>query len=177
VIQILKQASPSPFAQSESAIVKELILHVKAKQTYIEKIMLEIKQANQDIGRGHGNKQLFTIQNIANNILHIIHSAGLADSQYITCWLQDLENSDLQSLYNDAEDTRVMLSEVMYQLQAYQKAASIFVNQHPDHEACIILTEFIDIFSTSEEPKPPSAIEKHWEELAQENAPTAQKVG
>ncbi len=177
VIQILKEASSSPVEQSEAVIVKELILHVKAKQTYIERIMLEIKQANQDIGFGHGNNQLFAIQNIANNISHIISSAGLADSRYITCWLQDLEDSGHQLLYNDVEDTRVMLGEVIYQLQGYQKTVSVFINQNPDHEACIILNESIDVFATTQQPKTPSAIEQYWKELTQENAPSSLKAG
>lgn len=138
IIRTLKQAPESPIDSDKIKSVQHIIKQTQEKQAYIKKMTSLVKETNQELGYRHNNKEVFALQNIANNIIFIVNSAGLYDTDY-TDWLSKLENSDQQELYNEVEDTRIMLGEIIYQFQTFQKNTNLFVDKHPKHDTCHLL--------------------------------------
>ncbi|MBX2809368.1 MAG: HD domain-containing protein [Cellvibrionaceae bacterium] len=167
VFKLLKDVPVSQTEKSDYDILRDLIQHVENQQHYINKIIYAIKATNESIGFRHNDKEIYSIQNIAINILLIIHSAGLEDSQNID-WSQQLEedHQEQQALYTEIEDTRLLQEEIIYQLQSYQKSANIFVNKHPDHDATQHLTVALDSFAKTAAPQTSLILKNYWANLA-----------
>ncbi|MGH1485159.1 MAG: HD-GYP domain-containing protein [Cellvibrionaceae bacterium] len=165
IFQVLKEVPPSQVGNSDCEILDDLIKHVQAQQIYINIIASKIQSTNHDINFTHNDKQIYAIQNIAINIMVIITSAGLNDPANID-WEEQLKNKEnQQSLYAEVEDTRLMQDEIIYQLQTYQKSASVFINQNSEHEFVKKLNDTLDIFAKTPRPETPSTLKNYWSEL------------
>ncbi|MBX2809626.1 MAG: HD domain-containing protein [Cellvibrionaceae bacterium] len=167
VFKLLKEVPVSKTEKSDYDILRDLIQHVENQQGYINKMVHAIKTANDSISFRHNDKEIYGIQNIAINILLIIHSSGLDSNQNID-WSQQLEDEEQgqQTLYTEIEDTRLLQEEIIYQLQSYQKAANIFVNKHPDHEATQKFTLALDTFSKTHPPETSLVLKNYWKSLS-----------
>lgn len=165
IFKLLKMIPPSTAETSDENIIRELIQFVQQKQNYIKTITECIRQANDDIGFTHENKTLYSLQNIAINTLVIMNSAGLGDDNID--WLEQLDRHEKeQDLYREVEDTRLMQGEIIFQLQSYQKAASVFINQNPDDTASQFLTQALDQFAKTSRPTEPELLQNYWKALA-----------
>ncbi len=153
IIRTLKEAPESPVKYPGADEVKSLVDEAQNKQVYIQKTTHIIKDTNQQLGYTHNNKDIFSIQNIANNIILIVNSAGLYDTNY-TDWLSGLEESAQESVFNEIEETQIMLGEIIYQFQSYQKYANGFVCNYPTHELAHLIQECLNKVSLI--PKPGS---------------------
>ena len=96
----------------------------------------------------------------------ITNSSGLSDSNY-TAWLEDIKDGTPENLYNEVEDTRVMLGEVIYQLQNYQKAANLFVSKNPTHPLKNKVKAIVDSFGNINRSPAPQVLKQYWDKLAQ----------
>jgi hypothetical protein len=165
IFKLLKVIPPSANEIMNEDLIRILITFVQQKQSYINKIIQAIKHANQDIGFSHENKSLYSLQTIAINITVIINSAGLGNDNID--WSEQLDrHEDQQALYKEVEDTRLMQGEIIFQLQSFQKAASVFISQNPSNSASEHLTKAIDIFAKNERPTEPDSLKNHSQELA-----------
>ncbi len=165
VFQLLRQVPLSPVKESDCSILNHLIEHVQEQQHYINKITKTIQNTNDNIGFTHNKKPIYSIQNIAINILVIINSAGLYEENLN--WKEQLNNNeDQQALYSEVEDTRLIQEEIIYQLQAYQKATNVFINQNPDDHLSLHLTSAVDAFAKTARPPTPESLKNYWATLA-----------
>jgi hypothetical protein len=72
-----------------------------------------------------------------------MNSSGLNDKNCIN-WLSELESSAQQKHYNEVEDTQVMLSEIIYQIQTYQKNANLFISKNSTHPLSKSMTQCLE---------------------------------
>jgi len=165
ILRTLKQAPESPIESSEDGVLKALIEHVQKEQAYIQSVIDMIRNHNDTLGFVHENQQIYAIQNIAINIIMITNSAGLSDSSY-SDWLNDLSSSCTNTLYNEVEDTRIMIDEVIYQLQTYQKAANLFVSRNPGHPLTPKVASILENFKHFNCSPPPALLKAHWKTLS-----------
>ncbi len=110
-----------------------------------------IKDTNKKLGYQHNNRAIFTIQNIASNILFIVNSAGLNDANYMQM-LRELEQDDKDTAYNEIEDILLMLGEIIYQFQSYQKAGNVFIDKNPSHTLTSILKNALETIKNIPQP-------------------------
>ena len=161
---VLKKSQDQEIENIEKDTVKDLIDYTYQQQLYINKIMDVIKQINDIIGFSHNSKNVTAIQNIGGKISSVIASAGLQESSYIEL-LQRLTVEDHQVLHLEVEQTRLMLEEIIYQLQSYHKAANLFSTNFSNG-----LSEkvgiFSEIFSATERPPIPQTLTQYWESLS-----------
>ena len=166
ILRLLKEAHKSPAQDTEALVTASLIEYVQKEQSYIQSVIDLIQQHNDFIGFTHNEKQVYAIQNIAINIIMITNSSGLSDSNY-TAWLEDIKDGTPENLYNEVEDTRVMLGEVIYQLQNYQKAANLFVSKNPTHPLKNKVKAIVDSFGNINRSPAPQVLKQYWDKLAQ----------
>lgn len=143
IIRALKNAPKSPVKSSDTQHISAMIKTAEEEQSYITQTTDVIKQTNSSLGYQHNNKEIITIQNIGNNILFIVTSAGLNDDNYIPL-LKELEKGDADIIFNEIEDTLLMLGEIIYQFQSYQKAGNVFISKNPTHELTNILKQGLE---------------------------------
>lgn len=165
ILRLLKHAPESPKEKTDATIVSSLIEYVQKEQAYIQSVIEMIQHHNDIIGFTHNDKEVYAIQNIAINIIMITNSAGLSDSSY-SDWLEDMKNNNPEDMYNEVEDTRVMLGEVIYQLQNYQKTASLFISKYPTHPMTEKVETILNHFGEFNRAPTPAPLKKHWEQLA-----------
>lgn len=161
---ILKQLEEQKVEDVDKDTVKDLIDYTYQQQLYINKIMDVIKQVNDIIGFTHNSKSVTAIQNIGNKISAVIASSGLQESSYIEL-LQRLNQEDHQTLHLEVEETRLMLEEIIFQLQSYYKAANLFCSKNSNslsEKVCI----FSDVFSSTDRPPIPESIVNYWNSLS-----------
>lgn len=168
VFKMLKEVPATKIEKSEYIILKHLIGYAEAQKTYTNKIVNVIKNTNDSLGFRHNNPEIYAIQNIAINILLIIHSAGLEEDQDFN-WMEQLEdsNQDQQALYTEVDDTRLIQEEIMYQLQSYQKAANIFYNKYRGEAVVEKFEPVLDIFSKTRPPEKAPALKQYWQNFEQ----------
>jgi HD-GYP domain-containing protein (c-di-GMP phosphodiesterase class II) len=160
MINILKQSKNQAVENIDKETVKELINYTYQQQLYINKIVDVIKQINDIIGFSHNSKRVTAIQNIGGKITSVIASSGLQESSYIEL-LQRLTTEDHKELHLEIEETRLMLEEVIFQLQSYYKAANLFSTRSSSGLAEKIGI-FTDIFSATERPPVPASVAQYW---------------
>ena len=76
---------------------------------------------------------------------------------------------EMKQLYAEVEDTRLMQDEIIYQLQTYQKSASVFINQNGEHPFVKKLSDTLDIFAKTPRPETPKTLKDYWSALAKAN--------
>jgi hypothetical protein len=142
IIVMLKKAPDTPIKPIQPHLIDDIIDNSQNKQEYIQKTTQLIKGTNKEIGFTHNNKEVYYIQNIANNIIFIVNSAGLYDTSYMD-ELNSLNEEGRHAHYNELADALVMLEEVIYQCQFYQKTADVFVSSNPQHQISQIISKCI----------------------------------
>jgi hypothetical protein len=142
IICMLKKAPVTPIQSFQPDMVNDIMDNSQNKQEYIQQTTQLIKGTNKEIGFTHNNKEVYYIQNIANNIIFIVNSAGLYDS-YFMDELDNINEEDRHTHFNELADTLVMLEEIIYQCQFYQKTAGVFVSNNPQHQIAQIISECI----------------------------------
>ena len=142
IICMLKKAPVTPIQSIQPDVVNDIIDNSQNKQEYIQQTTQLIKGTNKEIGFTHNNKEVYYIQNIANNIIFIVNSAGLYDA-YFMDELDKINEEDKHTHFNELADTLVMLEEIIYQCQFYQKTADAFVSNNPQHQISQIISECI----------------------------------
>ena len=152
VIRALKHAPESTPDPEKSKTLSVLISNTKKKQQYVQDTTIIIKDANNNIGYEHNNKEMLAVQNRGNNILLIVNSAGLNDPHYCD-GLSELSHNASEKLINEIEDAHLMLGEVMYQISAYQKNATAFTHNNKDHPLGLLLTPYLEQVESIEKPK------------------------
>lgn len=164
VTQALKHA-PEPTIESiNKTVVKKLIEYTYQQQLYINEIMNVIKQANELIGFEHGDKAVSDIQNLGTKISSVIASSGLQEAPYVEL-LQRLQEEDHQVLHLEVEQVRLMLEEIIYQLQSYYKATNIYCHQQ-NTGLSKKMNIIADIFSATEKPPKPQEIVQYWQQIS-----------
>lgn len=143
IIRVLKSSPKSPTKSYDTNNIAELIQIAENQQTYIIKTTSIIRDTNVQLGYQHENTDILTIQNTGNNIVFIVNSAGLNDASYMDL-LKELEKSDKDTVYNEIEDTLLMLGEIIYQFQAYQKSGNVFIDKNPAHTLATTLKQALD---------------------------------
>lgn len=152
VIRALKHAPESTPDPEKAKTLSVLISHTKKKQQYVHDTTIIIKDANNNIGYEHNNKEMLAIQNSGNNILLIVNSSGLSDPDYCD-GLSGLLQDKPENLINEVEDAHLMLSEVMYQINTYQKNATAFTHNNKDHPLSLLLTPYLKQVDSIDKPK------------------------
>lgn len=132
IIGALKYAPESTPDLKKIKGLGDLINNTQKRQRYIEKTTVIIKDANQEIGYSHSDTDIIAIQNTGNNIILIVNSAGLNDTQY-TDGLSETAKTEPEAVFNEVEDAHLMLGEVIYQIQTFQKNANLFVSNNMSH--------------------------------------------
>ncbi|MGS2717192.1 HD-GYP domain-containing protein [Eionea flava] len=138
IIKMLKHAPTLPFKSSDPNFAANTVAQSESKQKYIQQTTNIIKDTNTEVGFTHNNSEVYFIQNIANNIIFIVNSAGLYGSFYLDDG-SDLDKEEKQRHYNELADTLVMLEEVIYQCSSYEKTANFFVNKNPKNPLAAII--------------------------------------
>jgi len=165
IFKLIKMVPSSTVKTPDEKVIRDLIIYVQQKQNYIKLLTQAIQQANEDIGFSHKNQSLYSLQNIAINILVIMNSSGLGSDDID--WIEQLDrHEDQQALYTEVEDTRLMQGEITYQLQSYQKNASVFINKNPNEPASQTLEEALNLFSKNTLPTEPKSLKEYWQQLA-----------
>lgn len=157
IINMLKHAPTLPFKSSDPNFAENTIAQAESKQKYIQQTTNIIKNTNTDIGFAHNNNEVYFIQNIANNIIFIVNSAGLYGSFYLDDGSR-LDEEERQLHYNELADTLVILEEVIYQCGSYEKAANLFVNKSPKNPLAIIISQGLEKIENL--PSPDSMLKK-----------------
>ncbi|MFT6102095.1 MAG: hypothetical protein ACJATV_000949 [Granulosicoccus sp.] len=139
IIGMLKKTPNLPVQSTDSNFARDVIEKSERKQSYIQKTTHVIKETNKELGFTHNNKDIHFIQNAANNIMFIVNSAGLYGSFYLDEG-EDLCQDEKQAHYNELADTLVMLEEIIYQCQFYEKTAGIFVAGNPQNPLAKIIS-------------------------------------
>ncbi len=143
LIRTLKHAPDSTPDAKRIKTLDKLITNTHNKQQYIQKTAVIIKDSNQELGYEHKNKELFAVQNIGNNIILIVNSAGLNQTQYTKETLGLIESGELD-IINEVDDALCMLGEVIYQIQSYQKNADLFTSNNSGHPLTPTLNHHLD---------------------------------
>ncbi len=155
IIRMLKKAPESTIKSSGISEVYDMVTHAKKSQAYVKKTMDIIVKTNQSLGYEHNNKDISAIQNIGNNINAIVNSAGLSDTSY-TDSLTELITTGQENVHNEVEDVKVMLEEIIYQFQTYQKYVNSFTSKNPEHSLSPALNEGLKAIKSTPKPKPQS---------------------
>lgn len=165
IFKLLKTTPDSPHETSDVSIINELINHTQKQQDYISTLVQKINQANSDIGYTHENKPLYSLQNSAINMTVLINSSGLGHEKID--WSQQLaDEKQHHQLYKELEDTRLLQGEIIYQLQGYQKSATVFIDQNKANPASNHLSDVLDCFAENKIPVDPAILVKHWQHLS-----------
>lgn len=143
LIRALKHAPDSTPNPEKMKTMSDLIGHTQKRQQYIQKTTIIIKDSNVEIGYTHDNKEIFAVQNIGNNIILIVNSAGLNESYY-TDGLAELAESGEAEVFNEVEDAHIMLGEILYQIQTYQKNANLFISKNSQHPLSPVIAQCLD---------------------------------
>ncbi|MCP4488191.1 MAG: HD domain-containing protein [Gammaproteobacteria bacterium] len=153
IIQVLKAAPLSSFNQSDSRRLTNLIKHAQTLRDYIGIVSRELKVVNEKVGYIHNEKRVYGIQDVAINILVVLNSAGLDDSQSLD-WQQQPDNQEYQqNLYSEVENSRLMQEEIICQLQTYQNSLVRFINKYPAHQFVDVFAEMLEFFDKTPCPK------------------------
>lgn len=143
IIRALKHAQESIPDPAKADSLGDLINNTQKRQRYIQKTTVIIKGANDDIGYTHNDTDVSAIQNTGNNIILIVNSAGLNDTQY-TDSLSEMVKAEPENMVNEVEDAHIMLGEVIYQIQTYQKNANLFVSNNLNHPLTPTLSKCLE---------------------------------
>jgi HD-GYP domain-containing protein (c-di-GMP phosphodiesterase class II) len=144
IIRALKYAPEATVETVQIASISDLVCRIQEKQVYIKKATGIIQESNLEVGYEHASKEIFALQNIANNIIVIVNSTGLYDANY-TDWLSSLtDDRDKAKFYNEIFDAQTILGEVIYLVQSYQKNANLFVTQNPSHTLGKIISQYLE---------------------------------
>ncbi len=165
VTQAIKQAPEPHIEEIEKDTVKTLIDYTYQQQLFINKVMDVIDQVNDIVGFTHNSKSVTAIQNTGKKISSVIASSGLQESSYVEL-LQRLNTEDHQELHLEVEQTRLMLEEVIYQLQGFYKEANVYSSKKSSTLADKIKI-FVDVFDATERPKTPEELVQYWQQLSQ----------
>lgn len=166
--QAIKQAPPPVTEDIDKETVKILIDYTYQQQLFINKIMDVINQVNDIVGFTHNSKNVTAIQNTSKKITAVIASSGLQESSYVEL-LQRLNAENHQDLHLEVEQTRLMLEEVIYQLQSYYKEANVYSNEKSNTLAEKIQI-FVDVFDATERPSIPEELVQYWQHLSEKMA-------
>ena len=166
--QAIKQAPPPIIEDIDKETVKILVDYTYQQQLFINKIMDVINQVNDIVGFTHNSKSVTAIQNTSKKITSVISSSGLQESSYVEL-LQRLNSEDHQQLHLEVEQTRLMLEEVIYQLQSYYKEANVYSNEKSNTLADKIQI-FVDVFNATERPSIPDELVQYWQHLSEKMA-------
>jgi HD-GYP domain-containing protein (c-di-GMP phosphodiesterase class II) len=143
IIRALKHAPESIPAPDKASELNDLINNTQKRQRYIQKTTVIINNANQELGYSHNDTDVIAIQNTGNNIILIVNSSGLNDTQY-TDSLSEMAKTEPENMVNEVEDAHIMLGEVIYQIQTYQKNANLFVSHHVNHPLTPTLSKCLE---------------------------------
>lgn len=161
--------SPAPKVEDiDKETVKTLIDYTYQQQLFINKIMDVIDQVNEIVGYKHNSKNVKGIQNTGTKIASVIASSGLQESSYVEL-LQRLNVEDHQQLHLEVEQTRLMLEEVIYQLQGYYKEANVYSSDKSNSLAEKIQI-FVDVFTATDCPPIPDKLINYWQTLKDKTA-------
>lgn len=163
--QAIKQAPPPIIEDIDKDTVKVLIDYVYQQQLFINKVTDVIGQVDDIIGFTHNSKSVTAIQNISKKITSVIASSGLQESSYVEL-LQRLNTEDHKELHLEVEQTRLMLEEIVYQLQGYYKEANVYSSEKSNSLADKIQI-FVDVFNATERPNIPEELVHYWQQLSQ----------
>lgn len=159
----IKQSPPPEAEDIDKDTVKTLIDYTYQQQLFINKIMDVIDQVNEIVGFNHNSKNVTSIQNTGTKITSVIASSGLQESSYVEL-LQRLNNEDHQQLHLEVEQTRLMLEEVIYQLQSYYKEANVY-SSNKSNSLAEKIQIFVDVFTATECPPIPDELTNYWQTL------------
>ena len=143
IIRALKHAPESIPDAEKTKGLSDLINNTQKRQRYIQKTTVIIQDANQDIGYSHNDTEIIAIQNTGNNIILIVNSAGLNDTQY-TNDLSAMAKTEPEAVFNEVEDAHLMLGEVIYQIETYQKNANLFISNNHSHPITPTISKCLD---------------------------------
>jgi len=163
--QLLKQIPTiTTEVHVEPEMLEALIRYVQALKAYINKLDGIIQYANHELGLKHENKTIYSIQNEGNNINFIMRCAGLSLDDSLS-WDKPATDETTQALYIEVDDIRLLLEEIVYNLNSYQKSINIYTDQHPDSKYTAYINTVLDVFTQLEMPTPNETMQRHWKSL------------
>lgn len=164
--KLLKQI-PTTIAAAhvKPATLAALTEYVYALKVYINKLDGIIKYASEQIGLKHTDKALYNIQNEGHNIDFIMRCAGLSVDDSLD-WGKSSNDEETQTLYAEVDDARLLLEEILYNLNGYQKSINVFVDQNPQSKYTGFLKTVLDVFAELDIPKPNQSLQAHWDSLS-----------
>jgi HD-GYP domain-containing protein (c-di-GMP phosphodiesterase class II) len=165
IFKVLREVQLSPVNNAGCEMLEDLIEHVKAEQSYINTISSKLKTKNESINFTHNEKQIYALQNIAINILVILTSSGLEDSNNLVWDIENTSKEQRQKLYNEVEDIRLMQGEIIFQLQHYLKAATTYIDKNPDSPIKDVIENLLKVFDSTPRPAAPELLKEYWESL------------
>ncbi len=163
VSQAIRQAPEPSIEKIEQEVVKALIDYTYQQQLYINRVLDVINQVNDIVGFTHNSTSVNAIQNISKKIESVVASAGLNESSYVEL-LRRLTLENHEELHLEVEQTRLMLEEVIYQIQDYYNAANVYCNKK-SNELSDKIKIFVEVFSATEKPPIPEAVKNYWLQL------------
>jgi HD-GYP domain-containing protein (c-di-GMP phosphodiesterase class II) len=162
--QAIKQAPVPRLEDIDKGTVKTLIDYTYQQQLFINKVTDVINQVNEIVGFTHNSKSITALQNTGQKIASVIASSGLQESSYVEI-LQRLNTENHQELHLEIEQTRLMLEEIIYQLQGYYKEANVYSSKQ-SHALAEKIQIFVDVFDATERPSIPEELVQYWQQLS-----------
>jgi uncharacterized protein (DUF2344 family) len=162
--QAIKQSPEPTIEDIDKETVKILINYTYQQQLFINKVTDIINQVNDIVGFTHSSKSITALQNTGQKIASVIASSGLQESSYVEI-LQRLNTENHQELHLEVEQTRLMLEEVIYQLQGYYKEANVYSSKK-SHTLADKIQIFVDVFDATERPSIPEELVQYWQQLS-----------
>ena len=110
------------------------------------------------------SEKITTLQEAWAKTMTSITSSGIQESSYID-WLVRADTDDKKSLFEEIEYSRLMLEEVVYQINSYYN----YVNSSLDKRLALAKKDFhifTHIYLITEKPSIPSSLQAFWEKMS-----------
>lgn len=156
IMRLLKQLPEFTGVEKPSpANIRDMVQFTQQNQLYIMRLTGIIREMSQHIGYSHTEKEVIGLQGEAQKILRIINTTGVDNTTYYD-WLHELEGTVADANYLEIEDTKILLEEIVYQLQRYIRKANIFSTRFKNHTVTPIINEWLDELHHMPRPVEPS---------------------
>jgi hypothetical protein len=158
VLQVIKQVEKSKIKPIDLKTLRELIEHTYQQQVYINRFVEVLEQIGESIRPEDKTKNIVKLQDIWKKVAYTITSSGIQDSSYVE-WLVRSEGDRKRELYSEVENTRLMLQEVVFQINSYYNYVNSFM---PDGlgNACDDYSIFVHVYSVTQTPVIPESLKE-----------------
>ena len=161
VVQVLKTVEPSEIRNIDIDTLKELIEYIYQQQVYVKRFFELMEKVNKNISMEIKNKKAKQLQESWDKIANTIVSSGIQKPSYVD-WLIRAGGSSREDVYVEAEHHRLMLEEVMYQINSYYNYVNNFLSKGLGKVAEDFKV-FVYVYSIAGKPEVPHSVRRYWE--------------